>query len=151
MAASSLAGLSFVTDPELTEDQRRAAASQDLNILAVMMLVGGLGFALANLAIGTFGWIAAALSIVSTATWASGLWQRSSPVTAFVKIGFGFGGLAAPLVGLVGVVVGIAGYAWGWAVVVAAVLYLGFSVLGLAIIERAEAAGVVETFTSRLD
>lgn len=140
-----------MTDEHLSDEERFAAASQDLNILAALMVIGGAGFAIANLAVGTFGWIAAALSLLSTLTWATGLWQRSSPIAAFVKVGFGFGGLAAPIVGLIGLVLGFTGYRWGWAVVVGAVLYLGFSVLGLTIIERAEHAGVLETFTERLD
>lgn len=139
------------SDGGLSDEELFAAADQDLNILAVLMLIGGVGFAGINMAIGTFGWIAAALSIASTATWATGLWQRSSPVAAFVKVGFGFGGLTAPIVGLAGAGIGIAGYRWGWAIVGGAVLYLGFSVLGLTIIERAEKAGVLETFTERLD
>lgn len=136
---------------ELSDEERFAAAGQDLNILAGLMATGGLGFAALNLAIGTFGWIAALLSALSTLTWATGLWQRSSPVAAFVKVGFGFGGLTAPIVGLVGIGIGIAGFRWGWALALAAALYLAFSVLGLTIIERAEAAGVLDPFTDRLD
>lgn len=136
---------------ELSDDDRYAAAAQDLNILAVLMVVGAAAFAGINMVIGTFGWLAAALSLMPTVTWATGLWKRSAPIAAFVKMSYGFGGLAAPVVGLIGIALGVAGYQWGWAVLIAAVLYLGFSVLGLAIIERAEQAGVLEAFTERLD
>lgn len=132
---------------DLTDEQRRDAAAGDLNVLAVLMLAGSLVFALVNRWIGTMSWIAVALSISSTMAWSLGLWRRSAVTTAFVKIGFGFSGLVAPIVGIAGVTLGIAGYTWGWAVLGGAVVYFGFSLLGLEIIERAHETGVVDSFS----
>ena len=132
---------------ELTEEQRRLAAAGDLNVLAVLMLVGSTLFALANRWIGTMSWLAVALSISSTLAWSLGLWRRSPITTSFVKIGFGVSGLVAPVVGLAGVVAGIAGFSWGWALLGAAFVYLAFSVLGLEIIERAHDTGVVDSYS----
>lgn len=130
--------------PELTDDQLAEAAAGDLNVLAVLMLAGSTIFSLVNWWAGTMGWIAVALTIAGTLTWSSGLFKRSAPITAFVKIGFGFSGLVAPLVGVIGFVIGLFGPIWGWAMFAGAVLYFAFSVLGLEIIERAYEAGVVE-------
>lgn len=130
----------------LSDEQRREAAAGDVNVLAVLMLVGSTVFALANRWIGTMSWIAVALSITSTLTWSLGLWRRSPVTTSFVKIGFGFGGLAAPVFGLLGIVAIVAGYSWGWALAGGAVVYFAFSVLGLEIIERAHDTGVIERY-----
>ena len=132
---------------ELTEEQRRQAAAGDLNVLAVLMLAGSTLFALGNRWIGTMNWLAVALSISSTLAWSLGLWRRSPITTSFVKIGFGVSGLVAPVVGLAGVVAGIAGFSWGWALLGAAFVYLAFSVLGLEIIERAHDTGVVDSYS----
>lgn len=129
---------------ELSDEERYEAAAGDLNVLAVLMLVGSTLFALVNKWIGTMGWIAVALTIASTLTWSTGLLRRSPVIAAFVKIGFGFSGLAAPLVALLGVIAGLYGYGWGWAVVAGAAVYFAFSVLGLEIISRAESTGVLE-------
>ena len=132
---------------ELTDEQRRDAAAGDLTVLAVLMLTGSAVFALVNRWIGTMSWIAVALSISSTLAWSLGLWRRSPVTTAFVKVGFGFSGLVAPIVGIAGIVLGITGFAWGWALLGGAVVYFGFSVLGLEIIERAHETGVVDSFS----
>ncbi len=131
----------------LTDEQRRAAAAGDVNVLAILMLVGSSIFALVNFWLGTMSWVAVVLSISSTLAWSLGLWRRSPVTTSFVKIGFGFGGLAAPVFGLVGLVVGVLGFTWGWALLGAAVLYFAFSVLGLEIIERAHETGVIDTYS----
>jgi len=132
---------------ELTDEQRHDAAAGDLNVLAVLMLVGSTGFAIVNLVVGTMGWIAAALAVSSTLIWSVGLLRRNPTIAAFVKIGFGFSGLAAPVVALVGLLlVFVGGLTWGWAVVTAALIYFFFSVLGLEIIERAQNTGVVENW-----
>jgi len=133
--------------PELSDEQLRDAAGGDLSVLAVLMLIGSTLFAGLNLWVGTMGWIAAALAVSSPLVWTSGLLRRSPPIAAFVKIGFGFSGLAAPIVAAVGLLVAIIGdYRWGWAVVAGAVLYFFFSLLGLEIIERAETTGAIEKF-----
>lgn len=132
---------------ELTDDQRRLAAAGDLNVLAALMLVGSTAFALANRWLGTMNWIAVGLSISSTLAWSLGLWRRSPITTSFVKIGFGVSGLVAPLVGVAGVIIGIVGFSWGWALLGAAFVYLAFSVLGLEIIERAHDTGVVDRYS----
>ena len=75
-----------------------------------------------------------------------GLLRRNEVIAAFVKIGFGVSGLAAPAVGVGGLVLGLLGFSWGWAVLGAAVLYFVLSVLGLEIIDRAEAAGVIAEY-----
>ena len=93
------------------------------------------------------GWIAAALAVSSTLLWTTGLLRRSATIAAFVKIGFGFSGLAAPAVAIVGVLLALVGdYRWGWAVVAGAVVYFFFSLLGLEIIERAQETGAIERF-----
>ena len=131
----------------VTEEQRRLAAAGDLNVLAVLMLLGSTIFALANRWLGTMNWIAVGLSISSTLAWSLGLWRRSPITTSFVKIGFGVSGLVAPAVGVAGVIIGILGFSWGWALLGAAFVYLAFSVLGLEIIERAHATGVVDAYS----
>lgn len=131
----------------LTDQQRRAAAASDVNVLAVLMLFGSSIFALGNLWIGTMNWIAVIMSITSTLAWSLGLWRRSPVTTSFVKVGFGFSGLAAPLFGVIGVIAGIIGFAWGWALLGGAIIYFGFSVLGLEIIKRAHDTGVIESFS----
>lgn len=132
---------------ELTDEQRRDAAAGDVNVLAILMLVGSTVFALANRWIGTMSWIAVALSITSTMAWSLGLWRRSPVTTSFVKIGFGFSGLAAPVFGIAGFVAAlIFGFTWGWALVGGAVFYFVFSLLGLEIIERAHETGVIDTY-----
>lgn len=132
---------------ELSPDQLRDAAAGDLSVLAVLMLVGSTVFAAFNLWLGTMGWIAAALAVSSTVIWSSGLLRRSPPIAAFVKIGFGFSGLAAPAVAVIGLLVALlGGYRWGWAIVGGAVVYFFFSLLGLEIIERAENTGALEKF-----
>ncbi len=113
----------------------------------MLMLVGSTVFSLANVWIGTMSWIAFVLSITSTSAWSLGLWRRSPVTTSFVKIGFGFGGLAAPIFGLAGIVAGIIGYSWGWALLGGAALYLAFSVLGLEIIERAHDTGAIKRYS----
>lgn len=131
----------------LTDEERRAAAASDVNVLAILMLVGSAVFALVNLWIGTMSWIAAVLSITSTLAWSLGLWRRSPVTTSFVKIGFGFSGLAAPVFGLLGIVAGIIGFTWGWALLGGAIVYFAFSLLGLEIIERAHDTGVIESYS----
>ncbi|MCO4833247.1 MAG: hypothetical protein KC481_06275 [Acidimicrobiaceae bacterium] len=134
-------------DRELTQDELRAAAGGDLSVLAVLMLVGSVSFAALNMWVGTMGWIAAALAVSSTLLWTTGLLRRSATIAAFVKIGFGFSGLAAPAVAIVGVLLALVGdYRWGWAVVAGAVVYFFFSLLGLEIIERAQETGAIERF-----
>lgn len=132
---------------DLSDEERYAAAAGDVNVLAALMLVGSTIFALANRWIGTMGWIAVVLSVTSTLAWSLGLWRRSPITTSFVKIGFGFSGLAAPLFGIAGIAIGLFGYAWGWALLGGAVLYFGFSVLGLEIIERAHDTGVIDVYS----
>ena len=111
------------------------------------MLVGSVSFAALNMWVGTMGWIAAALAVSSTLLWTTGLLRRSATIAAFVKIGFGFSGLAAPAVAIVGVLLALVGdYRWGWAVVAGAVVYFFFSLLGLEIIERAQETGAIERF-----
>lgn len=129
---------------ELSDEQLAEAAAGDLNVLAALMLFGSTTFALVNKWIGTMGWIAVALTIVSTVTWSTGLFRRSPVIAAFVKIGFGFSGLAAPLIGVAGIVFGVLGHTWGWALLGGAVVYFAFSVLGLEIIARAEETGVLD-------
>lgn len=130
----------------LTDEQRREAAAGDVNVLAMLMLVGSAVFALVNYWIGTMSWLAVVLSITSTLAWSLGLWRRSPVTTSFVAVGFGIGGLAAPVFGLIGVVLAIVGYTWGWAILGGSILYLAFSVLGLEIIERAHETGAIERF-----
>lgn len=135
------------SDGGLTESELREAASGDLTVLAILMLVGSTAFAAVNWWVGTLGWLGAALTVSSTLVWSIGLLRRNPPIGAFVKIGFGFSGLAAPLVGLVGLLLALVGdYRWGWAVLAGAVVYFFFSLLGLEIIERAENTGAIERF-----
>jgi hypothetical protein len=131
----------------LSDEQRREAAASDVNVLAILMLVGSSGFSFVNLWIGTMSWIAVVLSIMSTLAWSLGLWRRSPATTSFIKIGFGFSGLAAPVFGLVGIVAGIIGFTWGWALLGGAIVYFAFSVLGLEIIKRAHDTGVIESYS----
>ena len=134
-------------DRELTQDELRDAAGGDLSVLAVLMLVGSVSFAALNMWVGTMGWIAAALAVSSTLLWTTGLLRRCATIAAFVKIGFGFSGLAAPAVAIVGVLLALVGdYRWGWAVVAGGVVYFFFSLLGLEIIERAQETGAIERF-----
>ena len=134
-------------DRELTQDELRDAAGVDLSVLAILMLIGSVSFAALNMWVGTMGWIAAALAVSSTLLWTTGLLRRSATIAAFVKIGFGFSGLAAPAVAIVGVLLALVGdYRWGWAVVAGGVVYFFFSLLGLEIIERAQETGAIERF-----
>ena len=110
------------------------------------MLVGTVVFVIVNLVIGTMGWIAAALAVSSTMVWTVGLLRRNAVIASFVKIGFGFSGLAAPLVVLGGIAIALLGdLRWGWAVVGAALVYFFFSLLGLEIIDRAQRTGAIDT------
>jgi protein-S-isoprenylcysteine O-methyltransferase Ste14 len=131
---------------ELSDEQRREAAAGDVNVLAILMLLGSAGFGLVNRWIGTMSWLAVALSVLSTTAWSLGLWRRSPVTTSFVKIGFGFGGLAAPVFGILGVVAVVFGFTWGWAVIGGALVYFAFSLLGLEIIERAYDTGVIDSY-----
>ena len=134
-------------DRELTQDELRDAAGGDLSVLAILMLIGSVSFAALNMWVGTMGWIAAALAVSSTLLWTTGLLRLSATIAAFVKIGFGFSGLAAPAVAIVGVLLALVGdYRWGWAVVAGGVVYFFFSLLGLEIIERAQETGAIERF-----
>ena len=100
-------------DRELTQDELRDAAGGDLSVLAILMLIGSVSFAALNMWVGTMGWIAAALAVSSTLLWTTGLLRRSATIAAFVKIGFGFSGLAAPAVAIVGVLLALVGdYRW---------------------------------------
>ena len=130
----------------LTDDQRHDAAAGDLNLLAIMMLTGSTIFSATNWWIGSLGWIAAFATVSSTAATALGLLRRNEAIAAFAKIGFGVSGLAAPVFGIAGLVLGLFGVTWGWAVLAGAVLYFGFSVLGLEILERAEQTGVIDRY-----
>ncbi len=127
----------------LSDEQRREAAEGDLNVLAILMFVSSTGFALLNRWIGIIGWIAVAATVSSAVATTLGLLRRNEVMAAFIKIGFGVSGLAAPVVAVVGLVLGLFGITWGWAVLGAGVIYLGLSVLGLEIIQRAEDAGVI--------
>jgi len=129
---------------ELTDEQLHDAAAGDLNVLAVLMLVGSVLFSLVNKWLGTMSWIAVGLAVASTLTWSMGLLRRSETIAAFVKIGFGFSGLATPIVAAAGLIFALLGQTWGWALVAGAVVYFGFSVLGLEIIARAEETGVLD-------
>ncbi len=82
-------------------------------MLAVLMFVSSTGFALFNRWIGISGWIAVAATISSALATTLGLLRRNEVIAAFVKIGFGVSGLAAPAVALVGVILGLLGYSWG--------------------------------------
>ena len=115
-------------------------------MLAILMLVGSSLFAAVNWWIGSLGWIAALATVSSTAATSLGLLRRNEAIAAFTKIGFGVSGLAAPVFGIAGVILGLFGFAWGWALLAGAILYFGFSVLGLEIIDRAEKSGVIGRF-----
>lgn len=132
---------------DLSADELRLAAAGDLLVLAVLMLVGSVAFSAVNLWLGTMGWVAVLLAVSSTLVWSVGLIRRNPAIAAFVKIGFGFSGLAAPVVALLGVLLALVGdLRWGWAIVGGAVVYFFFSVLGLEIIERAQETGALERF-----
>lgn len=130
----------------LTGEQRFAAALGDLRVLAVAMAVGSLIFAAVNYWIGTLGWIAAASTASSTLLTSIGLLRRSDRFAAITKIGFGVSGLVAPVIAIVGLILGLLGYSWGWAVLIGAAVYFAFSLLGLEILERAADAGVINRF-----
>ena len=85
-------------------------------------------------------------TVSSTVATGLGLLRRNEAIAAFTKIGFGVSGLAAPAFGVLGLVLGFFGVAWGWALLGGAVLYFGFSVLGLEILDRAEKTGVIGRF-----
>ena len=53
-------------------------------------------------------------------------------------------GTLVGLVGIAGIVFGVLGQTWGWALLAGAVVYFAFSVLGLEIIARAEETGVLQ-------
>ena len=130
----------------LTDAQRQEAAAGDLNVLAILMFIGSAIFSGVNFWAGSLHWIAALATVASTGATAYGLLQRNEVIAAFTKIGFGFGGLGAPLFGIVGLILGFFGVLWGWALLAGAVLYFGFSILGLEILERAEQTGVIERY-----
>ena len=130
---------------ELSDDQLHDAAAGDLNVLAVLMFASSATFALVNWWFETLGSIAVAATIFSAFATSAGLFVRNEAIAAFVRIGFGFSGLAAPFFGVSGIVLGLLGYTWGWVVLAGAVLYFGLSVLGLEILERAEDTGVIAT------
>ena len=131
----------------LSDEQRREAAAGDVNVLAMLMLVGSSGFAAVNFWIGTMSWIAVGLSIMSTLAWSLGLWRRSPVTTSFVKIGFGVSGLVAPVFGVLGIIAIATGFTWGWALLGGAIVYFAFSLLGLEIIERAHETGVIDRYS----
>ena len=131
---------------ELTPQQKADAAAGDVNILSTIMLIGSSVFAGVNWWLGTLGWIAAVATVLSTLTTSVGLWQRSDVAAAFVKVGFGVSGLVTPVLAIAGVVLGLFGITWGWALLAGALLYFAFSLLGLEIIERAHETGVVGKF-----
>lgn len=130
----------------LTDAQRREAAAGDLNVLALLMFVGSVIFSGVNVWAGSLHWIAALATVASTTATAFGLLQRNELIAAVTKIGFGFGGLGAPLFGIAGLILGLFGVLWGWALLAGAVLYFGFSILGLEILERAEQTGVIDPY-----
>lgn len=131
---------------ELSDEQLYDAAAGDLFVLTVLMFVGSTTFAILNLWIGTFGFTAAGVAILSAAMTSGALYQRNEMIAAVVKVSFGFSGLAAPLFGVAGIVFGLLGQSWGWAVLVGAILYFGLSLLGLEILERAEDTGVISDY-----
>lgn len=131
---------------ELSEEQLHEAAAGDLNVLAILMFISSTGFSLVSRWIGIIGWIAVAATISSAVATSFGLLRRNEVIAAFVKIGFGVSGLAAPLVAVGGVILGLFGFSWGWAVLGGAAIYFVLSLLGLEIIERAEAAGVIAEY-----
>jgi hypothetical protein len=134
-----------VTD-ELSDEERHAAAAGDLTVLAVLMFVGSAVFAAVNYWLGTLGWIAALATATSTAGTALGLLQRNPLIAAFTKIGFGVSGLATPVLAIAGVVLALFGVRWGWALAAGSLVYFGFSLLGLEILERAEDTGVIDEY-----
>ena len=81
--------------------------------------------------------------MASTASWSIGLLRRSSTIAAFVKIGFGFSGLAAPVVGIAGLVIGLFGLTWGWALLAGAVVYFFFSVEHRGTVGAVSRAGIL--------
>ncbi|RZV42600.1 MAG: hypothetical protein EX269_14615 [Acidimicrobiales bacterium] len=131
---------------ELSDEQRREAAEGDLNVLAVLTFVSSTAFALVSGWIGLIGWIAVVATVSSALATTLGLLRRNDVIVAFVQVGFGISGLAAPIVAIAGLVLGLVGITWGWAVLGGAVIYFGLSVLGLEIIERAETAGVITKY-----
>ncbi|NNC80533.1 MAG: hypothetical protein HKN94_10320 [Acidimicrobiales bacterium] len=131
---------------ELSDEQRREAAEGDLNVLAVLTFVSSTAFALVSGWVGLIGWIAVVATVSSALATTLGLLRRNDVIVAFVQVGFGISGLAAPIVAIAGLVLGLVGITWGWAVLGGAVIYLGLSVLGLEIIERAETAGVITKY-----
>ena len=133
-------------DGELSDEERHVAAAGDLNVLAILMFIGSTTFALMNWWSGLIGWIAVAATIPTARGTTLGLIQRNEVIAAFVKIGFGVSGLVAPVIAIAGVILGLVGFSWGWALLGAAVVYFGFSVLGLEIIKRAEETGVIAEY-----
>ncbi len=131
---------------ELTDEQLHDAAAGDLKVLAVLMFASSTAFALVNLWVGTLGFTATGITILSSAITSTGLFEHNNVIAAFVKVGFGFSGLAAPVFGVAGIVLGLFGIIWGWAVLAGAVLYFALSLLGLEILERAENTGVISSF-----
>jgi len=131
---------------DLTDEQRYDAAVGDLNVLAGLMFVATAIFSFANLWFGTMGFTAVALSLMSALATSLGLIQRNELIAAFVKVGFGVSGIATPVFVIAGIALGAFGYSFGWVIAGAAVLYLVLSVLGLAILERAEEAGVITPY-----
>lgn len=136
---------------DLTDEQRYDAAASDLNVLAGLTFIVTTGFALANLWFGTMGWIAVALAVSSALGTSLGLIQRNEVMAAFVKIGFGVSGIATPVLVIVGVALGAFGVDFGWAIAGGALIYFALSVLGLAILERAETAGVLTPYADTDD
>lgn len=135
-----------MTEQQLSEDDRKIAAAGDLNVLAILMFLGSAGFAFISWLIGTIGWIAALATALSTLGTAIGLLRRNDVIAAFVKIGFGVSGLLAPVIGITGLVLAIFGFQWGWGLLGGAIVYFGFSLLGLEILRRAEDTGVIQAF-----
>jgi len=133
-------------DAHLSDEERREAAAGDLNVLAMMMLIGSTIFAGVNWWAGSLNWIAALATVSSTAASSVGLLKRNEAIAAFTKIGFGVSGLAAPVFGVAGLILGLFGISWGWALLAGSVLYFGFSVLGLEILDRAEQTGAIDSF-----
>ncbi|MBT8240886.1 MAG: hypothetical protein KJN63_06630, partial [Acidimicrobiia bacterium] len=91
---------------ELSDEQRREAAEGDLNVLAVLTFVSSTGFSLVSGWIGLIGWIAVVATVSSALATTLGLLRRNDVIVAFVQVGFGISGLAAPIVAIAGLALG---------------------------------------------
>ena len=128
---------------ELSYEELRSAAEGDLRIWAVVMFVGSIVAVLVGLAYRALDPFNVALALASSATTSYLVWNRSPLMCRWIAFGYRLAPIMAVVSGALGIALGVGGESGGWLLLAGSVVAIPLSMVGLAILDRAEEYGVV--------